>query len=96
MKRFLTAVVVWAALAATATAQDVAGSLLAQLSAQGYEVVYMQRTWLGRMRVVAENDAIRREIVFNPGTGEILRDYAVTLASLSDAPAPRPPHRGRE
>ena len=51
--------------------------ILASLEAQGYHLVVRDRTWLGRIWMIVESDEVRREIVFNPGTGEILRDYAV-------------------
>jgi hypothetical protein len=55
-------------------------SIMASLEAQGYHLVVRDRTWLGRIWMIVESDDLRREIVFNPGTGEILRDYAVMLA----------------
>ena len=64
------------------TAQTAEDRILAALHDQGYEILQKQRTLLGRMWLLAENDEVRREIVFNPGTGEILRDYSVLLASI--------------
>lgn len=49
--------------------------ILTILQRRGYVIVTQERTWLGRGRVVAEKDGMHREVVFNPGTGEILRDY---------------------
>ena len=69
----------WAAPGMAQTAED---RILAALHDQGYEILQKQRTFLGRMWLLAENDEVRREIVFNPGTGEILRDYSVLLASI--------------
>jgi hypothetical protein len=71
-----------AALAAPLAAQGIQDDVVEALVGQGYEIVNVGRTWLGRLRVVAENDEIRREIVINPTTGEVLRDYSVTLANL--------------
>lgn len=51
--------------------------ILLTLRAKGYTIVEDERTWLGRQRVIAFKDGTRRELVFIPGTGEILRDYAV-------------------
>ena len=48
--------------------------VMAQLTAQGFEVVEMERTWLGRIKLEATNGSIRREIVFDRTSGEILRD----------------------
>ena len=65
--------------------------ILASLEAQGYHLVVRDRTWLGRIWMIVESDEVRREIVFNPGTGEILRDYAVMrFADLSTVPKSRP------
>jgi hypothetical protein len=70
-------------LAAPALAQSVTDQMVAALRDQGYDILEMHDTWLGRVRVIAETETIRREIVFNPGTGEILRDYAVDLIALA-------------
>lgn len=69
--------------AAPSFADGISDQVLANLKAQGYHVVQMDRTWLGRMWILAENGEVRREIVFNPGTGEILRDYAISLTTLA-------------
>ena len=56
-------------------AQSVQDQIVTQLERQGFEGIALNRTWLGRVRVVAMRDDLRRELVFNPQTGEILRDY---------------------
>ena len=58
-----------------AQADSLSDSLTRQLRAQGFTEVEVSRTWLGRLRVEARNDRMHREIVVNPNTGEILRDY---------------------
>lgn len=58
-----------------AVAQTVEESILAQLSEQGFEQFDVRRTLLGRIRIVARGNGLIRELVFNPVTGEILRDY---------------------
>lgn len=58
----------------------------AALRAQGFEVTLVHWTWLGRIRIIAVNADLRREIVINPNTGEIMRDYAQALV-----PADVPP-----
>lgn len=55
-------------------AQDLTAQIVEQLTEQGFEVVVQERTMLGRVRISAERDGGRREIVLNPNTGEILRD----------------------
>ena len=68
-------------LADTAVVDSVQDQLTAALTAQGYEIVLVGHTWLGRLRIVAESDDLRREIVVNPHTGEVLRDYSVLLVA---------------
>ena len=66
--------VFWAAGAATAeTPQE---RLVAALVADGYVIQQTERTWLGRLRIIAIKGDLRREVVINPGTGEVLRDIA--------------------
>jgi hypothetical protein len=79
-RRFL--VVFWLALVLPGAtfAQSVREDVEAALVAQGYQIVTVGRTLLGRLRVVAQNETIRREIVINPTTGEVLRDYSMSLA----------------
>lgn len=64
----------------TTTTQTPADEILTTLRVHGYQIVENERTWLGRQRVIAEKNGARRELVFNPGTGEILRDYAIKIA----------------
>lgn len=57
------------------SADGLSDSVLSQLRQQGYNEIEMSRTWLGRTRIVARRDGERREIIINPRTGEILRDF---------------------
>lgn len=65
-----------------ALAESVSDRVFANLKAQGYLVVQQDRTWLGRIWVLARNETVQRELVFDPTTGEVLRDYTVLLADL--------------
>ncbi|MEM8978871.1 MAG: hypothetical protein AAGD04_05265 [Pseudomonadota bacterium] len=56
-------------------AQSVQDSVVEQLTAQGFEITKMRRTFLGRVRIEAQSEDLERELVFNPNTGEVLRDY---------------------
>lgn len=69
----LVAFLVWALPAAALTPAE---QVIAALEAKGYEVIVQERTWLGRLRIVAVTGDLRRELVINPGTGEILRDFS--------------------
>ena len=81
MKRALltTCLAAFAALASPAAAEDagqrVQDAIVAQLSAQGFTHVRISSTFLGRVRIYATGPGASREIIFNPRTGEILRDY---------------------
>lgn len=56
-------------------AQNRVDDLVSELQRLGYSDISLSRTWLGRTRIVAEGGRGRREIVLNPSTGEILRDF---------------------
>lgn len=90
MKRILVAVALLV-FGAKADADTISDQVVKNLRAQGFEVVQMDRTWLGRMWILARNDTTQRDVVFNPATGEVLRDYAVLLATLN-----RPDHNGSD
>ena len=85
MNKLLLAVALWVGLIGAVWARTVEEQLLATLRTQGYEILEQGYTFLGRLRVVAQNGQLRREIVINPGTGEILRDYAVMLPGIAGA-----------
>ena len=72
--------VLWAAalcigFATPALANPHVDRVIAMLQAEGYTQFEIERTWLGRIRIEAENGSQEREIVLNRSTGEILRDY---------------------
>ena len=85
MHKLLMAMVLWVGMAPALVAATVEERLVAGLQEQGYTVLEKGYTFLGRLRIVAENDLIHREIVVNPGTGEILRDYAIYLSDMTPA-----------
>jgi hypothetical protein len=64
---------------AAAAADWAIEDVVEQLRRQGYEEITVSRTLLGRTRVLAlAPDGSSREIIFNPDTGAILRDYRET------------------
>ncbi len=68
-------------LAEPALAQtEIPQQIISQLRDQGFREIRVSRTFLGRTRIVATNAEFRREIVINPVTGLILRDYWVLLS----------------
>lgn len=58
-------------LAATSYEDDVARGLVSQ----GFAITSKRRTLLGRVRFTASRGEMRREVVVDPSSGEILRDY---------------------
>lgn len=83
----LFAILAWASLAlmAPTAAQSQTGeaAVEARITAQGYEVIYSETTWLGRLRVLAVRDDLLREVVIGPGTGEVLRDVVYEIPGLA-------------
>ena len=51
-------------------------AIIASLGEAGFLIEQVNRTWLNRIRIIAVNDQIRREIVISQSTGQILRDVA--------------------
>ncbi len=62
-------------LSPAAHAETLAANIEGQLRSQGFTRLDVHRTWLGRIRIEAYSKTQKREIVLNPRTGEILRDY---------------------
>ena len=58
---------------------DMEDEIVERLVEAGFGKIEITRTLLGRVRIVAIKGNIRRELVINPRTGEILRD--VTLVA---------------
>ena len=65
----------FAGLSVPAAAQTAADRIVAQLRGQGFDRIRVKRTLLGRVRILARGEDMRREIVLDPSTGAILRDY---------------------
>jgi hypothetical protein len=79
MKKLLLAVTLLAGFTQAAYAGSVEQQVISSLRAQGYQVLEQGYTFLGRLRIVAQNGSFQREILVNPGTGEVLHDVAVSL-----------------
>jgi hypothetical protein len=89
MKRVLIPLVIAAGLlgppAHSATTEE---SIVAELREQGFQRIEIRRTLLGRTRILAESSAYEREIILNPATGVILRDYWKTRGAVGrDGPS---------
>jgi hypothetical protein len=74
---FLAATIAALCLGTAAEAKDYADDILRQLRRNGYDVVSVSRTLLGRTRIRATRAGGEREIILNATTGEILRDVWV-------------------
>jgi hypothetical protein len=74
---FLTMTLAGAAMARPALAQDdaITRSLVRQLEGQGFDVIELERTLLGRLRILARRGSLTRELVIDPRNGAILRDF---------------------
>lgn len=59
----------------SAQTKSLTASIEKQLRQQGYSTIVVSTTWLGRTQIEATSPSQKREIVLNPRTGEILRDY---------------------
>ena len=75
---FLAALLGAVATAGPVLARDRSDDIVRQLKKNGYRIVDVSRTFLGRVRIVASRKGGRREIIVNPSTGEILRDLWLT------------------
>ena len=75
VRRFFLTAMLAALWAPASLAQDAEAQVRALLRDQGYVIIRVERTLLGRIQVWAERGTIRREIVINRRSGEILRDY---------------------
>ena len=74
---------------AHADAESVRDRIIGILKNDGYSEIRIKRTLLGRVRFVATKRDSKREIVANPVTGLILRDY-VWLLLTEDQQVPGP------
>jgi len=75
-RRYLMAMLLATAVGAgPAFAASVKDKLVSELKSQGFRNLSITRTWLGRTRITGSNGKFTRELVFNPYSGEILRDY---------------------
>lgn len=69
--------------AAPAFAENYAQRIERELRNQGFTQMKVHHTWLGRVLIDARSHTQKREIVVNPHTGEILRDYTRSLHGAS-------------
>jgi len=76
MKRLLIPLVIVAGLLGPPVhASTTEASIVAELREQGFSQVEIRRTLLGRTRIIAKSATYEREIILNPASGVILRDF---------------------
>ena len=75
LERLTAVVLAGLLLASPLTAQNLTDDLVSQLREQGFHKVTITRTLLGRVLILGSSEEGQREVVLNPQTGEILRDY---------------------
>ena len=61
------------------------------LQAEGFQIVEMGRTLLGRIRIIAEGPQGTREIVLHPSDGRVLRDIFTEAEQPTAVILPAPP-----
>lgn len=79
-----------------AMAQSYRDRVIQNLTDQGFSNFRVRRTWLGYDQIIALGPDGRREVVLNPKTGAIQRDYLYTSDARRSGSAPlargdRPP-----
>ena len=66
-----------AGVAAGPARADPVDDITAEIRDQGFTIVRVQRTLLGRVRIIGQSADYRREVVIDPTTGEIRRDLLI-------------------
>jgi hypothetical protein len=89
IKRILIPLVVAAGLLGPpAHAASTEEGIVAELREQGFSRIEIRRTLLGRTRIIATSPTYEREIVLNPASGVILRDFWTVRGSTGrDGPS---------
>ena len=67
----------FAYISANAPGFDEYQSLIERLDEEGAEILVIERTFLGRLRIVSTLNGKVREVVISPNTGEIRRDIII-------------------
>ncbi len=85
-RKFLVLVTAFSLSGTVPALADNEDDIIERLVEAGFGQIEVTRTLLGRVRIVAFKGNIRRELVINPRTGEILRD--VTLVAEGEKSSP--------
>jgi len=73
--------------------QSVADDVIARIEAEGFTVVEVKRSWLGRIVITASDQDDLREVVLNRTSGEVLRDQRFPNEGRGAEQRPEPPVR---
>lgn len=94
-RRFVTGALLMLVFTDPALATDRVDQIVQSLRREGYTRIEIGRTWLGRTRIIASGGPGRREIVVQPATGEVLRDFESVDDNNDDDDSGRGRGRGR-
>lgn len=75
---FILASAVFVALGQEAIAAPAEEQVARAIAGQGFRITSRKRTFLGRVRFTAVRGNVEREVVVDPSSGEVLRDYSRT------------------
>lgn len=76
-RKFLVLVTAFSLTGTMPARADKQDDIVERLVEAGFGKIEITRTLLGRVRIVATKGNVRRELVINPRTGEILRDVTI-------------------
>jgi hypothetical protein len=78
-KRFCGILILYFSLSVSASATEFRDAMLDQLTTEGFKIKAVQNTFLGRLKIYAIREDIGRELVINPYTGEVFRDFSKSI-----------------
>lgn len=85
-RKFLVLVTAFSLSGTVPALADNEDDIIERLIEAGFGQIEVTRTLLGRVRIVAFKGSIRRELVINPRTGEILRDVTLVAEGGKSSP----------
>lgn len=80
-REFLLSGTFFLATSGVASATQSEDDLALRLRQEGFRITERKRTWLGRIKIRARNGKTLREVVLDPTSGEVLRDYSEDLST---------------
>ena len=77
--RFCGIIILNFSLAVSVSATEFRDAMLDKLTSEGFIIKTVHNTFLGRLKIYAIREDIGRELVINPYTGEIFRDFSKSI-----------------